>query len=140
MIITDNILSIARRIARQTDGYPDRRITHPTRDWYIGLFCATVLFLGSCFYAWYLFSSTLSTEEYEVTIDTVKYEQKLVAQVLADYRARQARYESLREDTATLPKSAENTHTDQAKVVPKGGIAPKGTVPPVVKNALIKAE
>ena len=103
---------MVRHISRRSEGHPDRRIMHPVRDWLIGLTTASFLFLAVSLAEGYLFWSTSVrvSEVPEVTVETVRYDSKLVGRVLADYRARNAQYESLRKET---PVSLEDSHAEK---------------------------
>lgn len=98
MITKDDILRMARHIARRGAGKTDRRLIHPARDWFIGFSLSLVLFLVSLAGTGYLFltKSTLVTEEREVVIDAVKYDERLIEKVRETYAARKEKEEALR--------------------------------------------
>ncbi len=128
---------MAHHIVRRGEGYPDRRIMHPARDWLIGLTGAAFLFLCASAGAGYLFwsKSNAATTASEVTIDSVKYDPKLIERVLTNYRARQAQYESLQENIISVPAVLpQATSTEQAKPV---STRPE---PPVAKGVQVKVE
>lgn len=118
MSIKHNIFTIARHIVAHSEGRRDWQIMHPARDWTIGLVGVVFLFLAGSAGAGYLFWSknVLVTETYVVTIEPVQYNQKLIKQVLAEYTARQAQYELLRDGAIFVPKATSTaTSTVQAK-------------------------
>lgn len=118
MSIKHNIFTIARHIVAHREGRRDWQIMHPARDWTIGLVGVVFLFLLGSAGAGYLFwsNSALVTETYVVTIEPVQYDQKLIKQVLAEYTARQAQYELLRDGVIFVPKATSTaTSTVQAK-------------------------
>lgn len=98
MITKDDIVRMARHIARRGQGKLDRRLIHPARDWFVGFSTAFVLFLVSLGGTGYLFftKSTLVTEEREVAIDAVKYDERLIEKVREQYAARKEKEELLR--------------------------------------------
>ena len=95
MITKQALLHMVRHVVRRSEGYRDRRIMHPRRDWLIGLFGAVFLFLASAAVEGYLFWSKSSADADAVTLETVTYDQKLVRRVLTEYRSREARYKEL---------------------------------------------
>ena len=111
MITAHNILKMARHIVRRSDGYRDRRIMHPRRDWLLGLAGTAILFVAGAFGAGYLFwnKSIAATEAYEVALDTVTYDSKLIKRVLAEYRGRSGRYEVFRGAVPTATSTATST-------------------------------
>ena len=98
MITKDDILRMARHIAHRGRGKTDRRLIHPARDWFVGFSLAGVLFLVSLAGTGYLFltKSTLVSEEREVTIDAVKYDERLIEKVRETYAARKEKETDLR--------------------------------------------
>lgn len=105
MITPQAFLSMTRHIVRRSDGYRDRRILHPRRDWLIGLVGAACLFVVGSAGAGYLFwskSITIATADAGM-VDVATYDTKRVSRVLAEYRSRKARYEALREDDMMTP-------------------------------------
>jgi hypothetical protein len=134
MIAKHSILKMVQHIVRRSEGYSDRRIMHPARDWCIGLCAAALLFLGSSAAAGHLFWSKSHTapDAYEVTIDPVKYDPKLIARVLTEYRRRAAQYTSLHGNSGAVPDGVLQATTTAAstekmqseKVVPVAKDAP----------------
>lgn len=124
---------MAQHIVRRGDGYHDRRIMYPARDWLIGLLGAAVLFLGSSVGAGYLFwsKSNAATEVYEVAIDPVHYDSKLIERVLTNYAARQVRYKSLREDTTFVLEDGGMDKVESTS---------RASVPPVANEVPLKVE
>ncbi len=106
MITKDDILRMARHIARRGAGKTDRRLIHPARDWFVGFSLAIVFFLLSLGGTGYLFlsKSKAVTEDREVTIDAVKYDERLVENVREMYAARAEKEAALR---ANRPGSVE---------------------------------
>lgn len=114
MITMHDIAKTARHIARRGEGYRDRRIMHPARDWLIGFLVAILLFLGSAAGSGYLFWKNMTRSEEEATVEPVTYDPKLVRNVLSGYRAREERYESLRGDAILVSGDVTDTATSTA--------------------------
>ncbi|MBI4086687.1 hypothetical protein HY416_01750 [Candidatus Kaiserbacteria bacterium] len=117
MIEKRSIFAIAKHILRRSEGHADRRIMHPARDWLIGLFVAAALFLsvggGTGYLYWY--KSSEVTEAYDVAIEEVSYDQKLITRTLEKYRVRKRAYESLGGNvSAVVPDADEEVATSTA--------------------------
>lgn len=139
MITIHNLLKFARHISGKDRAYRDQRIMHPERDWFIGLFSVTLLFLAGGLGVWYLFDKRggALVEDHGVTIDTVKYDAKLITRVLTDYARRQEHYESLRGDVVSVPNATTTEGTTSTST-------PTETVPqkklPVAKEVPLQVE
>ncbi len=124
MITPHNILAMVKRMMRKNNGYVERCITHPVREWWIGLFVSVILLCSSGVYAVYLFWSTnaRTTDTTEVAVETATYDQKLINQVLTQYHERQVRYEALSAEIVPAPTipsiNASSTATSSSKTVP----------------------
>ena len=110
MITYNEIIEMARHIARRSRGLPDRRIMHPVRDWLIGFSVATLIFACLSIYAGWIFFTEKNTDidAYAVRVETITYEHERVREVLDTYRMKEQQFNALRTyRSEPLPESNE---------------------------------
>lgn len=128
MINSKHILKMAKAAFRHDQGYPERKLIHPQREWFIGLAIFAVLLIGGSIAAGLLFlhyqniDATVTVSEERVPT----YQAGTVADVLALYSAREVRFNELQNSARTqAPLSEEvatttsaTTSTSSAATVP----------------------
>lgn len=94
MIDKNSILKMTKQVLRRGQGYPDRRMMHPRREWAIGLILFTILVLSGAFISSqeYLKYSNLDTLRPQTQTHIVAYNELGVSNALETFRDRKRIY------------------------------------------------
>ena len=100
MIDKKHIIKMAKAVVRRDKGYPDRRLMHPQREWFIGLAMFTFLvFLGSLFAAHtFVTYQNIDALDGDPGSSIPSYKEASVAKALTLYRLRAQEFTKLREE------------------------------------------
>jgi len=120
MIDKKSIIKMADDVFHRSQGYPDRRLVHPQREWGIGLFVFAVLVIsgsilvGTTFVQYRSADSVKGSSEASIP----QYREVITQDALELYRARSSEYRQLRGDIVVvpveLPRDASSTVSDNA--------------------------
>lgn len=104
MISKDDIIRVTRHILRREQGYPDRKLMHPIREWAIGLGVGTVLFVIAVAFSGYAFITQSERLDEEIVSDSsvVLYKQEETKDILNKYRTREETFGRLRADRSNV--------------------------------------
>lgn len=104
MIDKKNILKMATHVFKKGQGYPDRRLMHPHREWLVGilLLVAVICLGGLKSIQMYTKYSDVSARMPETKIEIVTYDEAAVAHALEIFRTRVAVYGVLTERPVIL--------------------------------------
>lgn len=91
------ILKLAEHVFKRGQGYYDKQTMHPTREWLLGLFVATVIIvIGATFSARsFLLYQSVNTDGGEYQKAVVKYNQVLAKRMLDMYTQRKEHFLAL---------------------------------------------
>ena len=113
MIDTKYILKIAKDAFRHDQGYPERRLIHPHREWLLGMCMFTVMLLGGSVAAGVLFlhyqNIELDITASEQRIPT--YQAAAVTDVLEIYGTREHDFQIMRDDVRVSPTATTSDAT-----------------------------
>lgn len=111
MIDKKNILAMSRAVFRKGQGYPDRRLIHPNREWVLGLILFTIVVLGGSIAVTNVFSKygNSNIQNGEVTNKVPVYHAGAVKEALEIYSARSLEYTRLKANKVVVPVAEEST-------------------------------
>ncbi len=120
MIDKKSIIKMAEHVFRKSQGYPDRRLMHPKREWGIGIGIFLVLVSAGAIGAFSVFTSyrdfSQVTASVEQSIPT--YREVIVQDALEVYRQKEQKFTTLRQTNASSivdNSVASTTSTDQTQ-------------------------
>lgn len=113
---------MAQHVFKKGQGYPDRRLMHPRREWSIGLLMFTVVVIGGAFASSQVYVKYSDVDALIVEADTkiVSYDKQKVDEALELFRKRALLYETLSAKTVTIqtvPTVSTTTDTEITEVV-----------------------
>ncbi len=127
MIDKKNIKKMLSSVLRRSRGLSDHNLMHPTREWFSGLGVATVLLIigtSACIFLYWEYNTIEPETAAEIDAPATIYQEKLVADALAELTARAARHEAAKklletrrvtpiipEEVSAEPKAATETAT-----------------------------
>lgn len=105
MIDKKSILNMASDVFKKGQGYPDRRLMHPDREWGIGLCMFAVVLAAGGFVAVQLYTKYSDVDALitQQPINVVSYNTQAANTALTIFRERDAAYQAL---TNSLPRQA----------------------------------
>ena len=108
MIDKNNILKMVTDVFHRSQGYPDRQLLHPQREWGIGvLMFIVVVMAGSAFVATiFVQYRDLSLAQGNVEESIPQYRAVIVQDALELYRARTEEYQQLRGEVISVSDEA----------------------------------
>ena len=104
MIDKKNLIKMAKAIVRHDNGYPDKRLMHPQREWFIGLVLFVVVVLIGSFFAGNIFITyqNIDTSKGDSGKSIPVYRQTIITDALDRYKTHTKEYEQLRAVVATV--------------------------------------
>lgn len=123
MIDKKNIIKMADHVFHRSQGYPDRKLMHPEREWMIGLLVFIIISLLGGLVARNLFLTYRNTDVVtEGSVETVpKYKEVITQDALEQYRVRDSEYLRLRNEELPVVVSEvhiESDESDASEVLP----------------------
>lgn len=129
MKIKPDFSKLAKHLSRSSHRVRSPQLLHPTREWFIGLAVAAVIFTGSAFWSAQMYlvhrdESVVAEPLKEVEV--VVYREAVVAEALARFAAKEARYAELvqqqvflpeENDTAAAASTTENSASSTESVI-----------------------
>lgn len=127
MISKKDILQMARHIIKRGKGIPDRRLMHPYREWFIGLFGMMCVIGAGATYNAITFRYYNALEDHVVgnQPSAVEYRHDVAERVLTTYEERSAEYTRLQAQIEPLQIV---TQDDTVEDVPEIGDDPADPV------------
>ena len=115
MIDKDSILKMAKDVFRKGQGYPDKRLMHPQREWTIGLgIFALIIGVGSFVsFNIYVKYNTIDTQEREMTTRVTSYNEVAAQNALAVFRERQRVFNALTNRDVVIEVVSSGTTTEE---------------------------
>jgi hypothetical protein len=100
MIDKKSIIKMANDVLHRSQGYPDRRLLHPSREWGIGLVVFALVVITGSFFVGNIFIEyrSIDTVQSDAEVSIPQYREVHVTDALDLYRARNEEYERLRGD------------------------------------------
>ena len=113
MIDKKSIIKMASAIVRHDKGYPDRRLMHPQREWFIGLVLFAVILIAGSLLAGDIFLTYQNIElsEGDSGQSIPIYRESSVQNSLDLYQARGEEYDALREKKVMITSPTETSTT-----------------------------
>tara|TARA_B100000745_G_scaffold285608_1_gene220947 strand:- start:971 stop:1348 length:378 start_codon:yes stop_codon:yes gene_type:complete len=104
MIDKKEILKMATHVFKKGQGYPDRRLMHPRREWSVGVLLLTIVILlgGFASSQIYLKYSNIEALIPETEVEIVAYDEAAVKEALETFRKRAGLYGTLNERQVVL--------------------------------------
>ena len=134
MIDKKSIIKMAEHVFRRSQGYPDRRLMHPKREWGIGILIFTLLvFIGSLLAGKMFVQYKDFTEVVGVTEQSVpKYRDVIVQDALDLYQQKEVQFDVLQgEYVAPVPLEAivsPDGQEQESTTIPDQGNVPESLV------------
>jgi len=119
---------MADHVFKKSRGYPDRRLMHPQREWFIGivLFMIVValgsLFAGDVFVKY----RNISVEDGDSGESIPRYRDAIIQNALESYQARTETYDTLR--NAVVAQPVVSTSTEESSVEQGEDVLTEGEV------------
>jgi len=130
---------MAKQVFRKTQGYPDRRIMHPHREWGSGILVfAVIVIVGGIFTGKVFISYLEVTATPDETGSSIpRYRESSVREAIDLYQKKEEIYTNLTQETLLIDtntnidtQKTQSTLVDEnASVNPNNVSAPDGTVP-----------
>lgn len=116
MITKHDILKMVKRVYRESQGLPPRRLIYPTREWAIGILvtCILVLVAGAGSAYGYVYLSELGLRIQPVEPTTVRYQDTTVERVLELYELRANRFSELTGEVSVVAPPVTDAATSTA--------------------------
>jgi len=107
---------MAQHVFKKGQGYPDRRLMHPRREWSIGLLVFAVVVVGGAFASSQVYVKYSDVDALIIEADTkiVSYDKQTVDAALELFRKRALLYETLNAKTVTIETVQSVSTTTQA--------------------------
>lgn len=120
MINTKDILKMAKATLRHDQGYPERRLIHPHREWLIGMSMFMVLLLSGSTAAGLLFLhyQNLGADIVPSEQRIPNYQSVTVSDVLSVYANRTATFTTLQTTNDVVPSVEMESATTSASTTP----------------------
>jgi predicted component of viral defense system (DUF524 family) len=111
MIDKNNILKMVNDVFHRSQGYPDRRLLHPHREWSIGVFMFVVVVVAGSVFVTSIFMQykDVSSTEEGLEESIPQYREVIVQDALELYRARTEEYQQLRGEVISVSDEATNS-------------------------------
>ncbi len=106
MIGGKNILKIAKHVAKRNRGSFDVELTHPAREWIVGVIVSVCLTFTLGALAWFTYYAQLEQIEKPVVADEplIEYKQEKAREVLELFGERERTFEALRTHQSVTEK------------------------------------
>ena len=104
MIDKKEILKMATHVFKKGQGYPDRRLMHPRREWSVGVLLLTIVILLGGFASSQIYPKYSNIEALipETEVEIVAYDEAAVKEALETFRKRAGLYGTLNERQVVL--------------------------------------
>ncbi|MCA9363661.1 hypothetical protein KC727_00350 [Candidatus Kaiserbacteria bacterium] len=117
MSFKKDILKIVKHVIRKSDGYPDRRLMHPAREWSVGVGVAIVAFVAVAAFSTKTFLQYSRNTDPDIFVDQTieQYKQKRAQSILEEYNERSDQFDALRsarQTSALLSETETATSTE----------------------------
>ena len=137
MITKNDIIKMVRRIHRENQGLPPRRLIYPTREWAIGVFVFLVLVVVVCIIGalGYLYLTEIPNRVEPVAPSTVRYQDTAIDRTIELYQLRADRFAAFEQSVAiTEIVDTAATSTERATTTATTSIPTATTTTSAVNN------
>lgn len=130
MINKNDILKMARGVFERSQGYRERSMTNPSREWFIGIgfFILVVIIGGIINWHEYTEYSTLEHRTQQSDVRVEKYRYVLAERARALYIARKTEFQALQNQGVPVPPAQEGQDSIVATSSPETGEETQGEV------------
>lgn len=105
---------MANNIVRRDKAYPDRRLMHPQRDWFIGLLIFVIIMFTGSLFAGNMFVKykNIKPETTNTLEKTVKYNYDIIREALELYRMKDLEHQQLRKNLPEISIPVQDKSSD----------------------------
>ncbi len=134
MIQKKDIIKMAKQVFRKTQGYPDRRIMHPYREWGIGILVFALLVVAGGVVAGKVFVSYLdidATDVQDAGTGIPRYREALVQDAIEMYQQKNDAYQAIEQTITPVENNSESdaVETDTEDVADTSEESPNTVTP-----------